>query len=160
MWLHERSCETVLSRGLKSSSADAFLRGFRRVSDLDDPARGGIGIGKGMTLDVLHAAARFPCPPRASRSPGALPDTSKRPPAVCRAAFRDQNLFALKRPLSPGVAILNKAACGVRSHLNVPAKSLRVCSRGHYSWIRQTSPNRTYVPVSCRHSQLCDFALP
>jgi hypothetical protein len=40
----------VLSRGLKSSSADAFLRGFRRVSDLDDPARGGIGIGKGMTL--------------------------------------------------------------------------------------------------------------
>ena len=38
----------------------------------------------------------------------------------------------LKRPLSPGVAILNKAACGVRSHLNVPAKSLRVCSRSLY----------------------------
>ena len=43
MWPHERSRETVLSGGPKSSSADAPLRGFRRVSDLDDPARGGIG---------------------------------------------------------------------------------------------------------------------
>jgi hypothetical protein len=58
VWPHERSCETVLSGGPKSSSPDAFLHSFRRVSDLDDPARGGIGIGKGMTLDILHAAAR------------------------------------------------------------------------------------------------------
>jgi hypothetical protein len=43
----------------------------------------------------------------------------KRPPAVCRSAFRDQNLFAMKCPLSPGVAILNKGACGLRLHLNV-----------------------------------------
>jgi hypothetical protein len=58
---------------------------------------------------------------------GSLPDTSKRPPAVCRAAFRDQNLFALKRPLSPGVAILDKAACGLCLHLNVPLRNLCRC---------------------------------
>ena len=48
----------------------------------------------------------------------AVSRSSKRPPAVCRAAFRDQNLFALKRPLSPGVAILYKVgrvSCSVRT---------------------------------------------
>ena len=30
-----------------------------------------------------------------------------------------KNLFAMKRPLSPGVAILNKGACGLCSHFNV-----------------------------------------
>jgi hypothetical protein len=40
-----------------------------------------------------------------------------------------KKLFAMKRPLSPGVAILNKAACGLGLNSNVPLrKSLRVRS--------------------------------
>src|ERR1700746_674547 len=58
--------------------------------------------------------------PSRTASDSRIARSSKRPPAICRAAFRDQNLFALKRPLSPGVAILNKAACGLGLNLNVP----------------------------------------
>jgi hypothetical protein len=37
----------------------AILCRFDAVRDLDDLLRGSTGIGKGMTLDELHAAARY-----------------------------------------------------------------------------------------------------
>src|ERR1700746_422740 len=65
--------------------------------------------------------------PSRTASDSRIARSSKRPPAVCRAAFRDQNLFALKRPLSPGVAILNEADCGLCLHLNFPLRNLCRC---------------------------------
>ena len=101
MWLHERSCETVLSRGLKSSSADAFLRGFRRVSDLDDPARGGIGIGKGMTLDILHAAARSSMSAPRITIPGTSPDTKQKAARSMPSGLPGSKSIRAETPVKP-----------------------------------------------------------
>src|ERR1700747_3206514 len=84
------------------------------------------GSAKGMTLDILHAAD-FLVRPTHHDPRGRRRIQSKRPPAVCRADVRDQNLFALKRPLSPGVAILIKAACGLCLHLNIPLRNFCRC---------------------------------
>jgi hypothetical protein len=43
----------------------AILHRFDAVRGLDDPARGGIGIGEGLPLDEFQAAIVISCVPRA-----------------------------------------------------------------------------------------------
>jgi hypothetical protein len=69
--------------GVPDGAIEVTFTAVGRVSDI----KGGAVEGGGTASAALGAVTR----------PIAVCFlTSKRPPAVCRAAFRDQNLFALK----------------------------------------------------------------